>query len=103
VCLDNLYCFCSTPFQETSEPTLAVPNEQQPSASYTYRVSLLNVKQNQSINESDVNDDNDKILSKSLEYISPKIGTEIPVLVTCKDAIYHDSPSSNENINAHPE
>jgi len=60
----------------TREPTLGVPGEQQSSVSYAYRVSLLNVKQNQSTNESDVNDDYDKILPKSLEHVSLKKGPE---------------------------
>ncbi len=50
-----------------------------------------------------MNDDHDKILPKSLEYVSPKTGTETPVLIAYKDAIYNDNHSSNENMNEHSE
>jgi hypothetical protein len=64
--------------------------------------SLSNVKQNKSADESDLSNDHDKILCKSLEHVSSKTATGILVLVARKDAAYqgslHHIPLYNENI-----
>jgi hypothetical protein len=97
--LDDLYCFCSTPFQETTESTVVVLSGQKPCTDHECRVSVLCAKEN----KSDESNDHDKILSKSLEHVSPKTAAEIvafdechPKTITMSDRETAQSSVSND-------
>ncbi len=97
--LDDLYCFCSTPFQETKGSTVVVLNGQQPCTDHECRVSLLGAKEN----KSDENNDHDTIISKSLEHVSSKTAAETvafdechPKTITMSDRETAQSSVSND-------
>jgi len=94
--LDDLYCFCSRPFQETKESTVVVLSAQKPCTDHECRVSLLGTKEN----KSDESNDHDKMLSKSLEHVSPKTAAETVAFDEChpKTITTNDRETAQSNV-----
>jgi len=94
--LDDLYCFCSTLFQETKESTVVVLSGQKPCTDHECRVSLLGAKEN----KSDESNDHDKMLSKSLEHVSSKTAAETVAFDEChpKTITTNDRETAQSNV-----
>ncbi|CAF1215472.1 unnamed protein product [Rotaria sordida] len=91
------------PLEEVSiiprESTAAVPVEQEYQSDNKRRVSQSDVKKNDLY----INNRSDKTLSRSHENVSKTVTTDIPVVVSRKDAVYqgslHNIPLYNEDTN----
>jgi hypothetical protein len=83
------------------ESSAVVPGEQQRSSDDKRRVSLTNLNENKSTDGADVNIIINKTVSRSHEHIDENVVTDVPVVVSRKDAVYqgslHNIPLYNED------